>query len=318
MNISKYAGIFIIIFFILCFLTNSASAEQIKLKLFENKDSHPSQMFQDQFGQTGESGIGIKLMGGGFYLMDNIFNDHVQGLNDLNEDRPGLDVISQFKPILIGMDFSGEIIIDFTPNFGIGIGAGYISAGKQVTSELEFGADSSELTAGPMFSAIPLTFSLYIGMPFGDSFKVVLEGGGGYYLGTVEWEYSTEWTTGYQYRETWSSKSNTLGYHGGINLEFNFTQKSAFVLRIRGRTAKLADLRGDLEYETLLGSYVIEEANLWFGVWEDDITQKEYPSIGLWKAGAPSQTVGGRYKNMQDTAVSIGGIIFQAGIKITF
>ncbi|MFO7981374.1 MAG: hypothetical protein R6V00_11180 [Candidatus Aminicenantes bacterium] len=56
--------------------------------------------------------------------------------------------------------------MSFNPNIGIGMGVGYISAGR-VRSVVVFDEIGSlkDLTINPRFSSIPITLSFYYGIP---------------------------------------------------------------------------------------------------------------------------------------------------------
>ncbi len=326
MSKNKLWGLLTIIFFTLLVLPNTAgAADKIELKLFKSKAKTSPQLAQPQTYQKSGMEFGLRLLGGGtYFLMQNDINDHLQGLNDKYNDDPSSSADSEFELINMGMDFSGEVFINFTPNIGIGIGAGYISAGKETSVEVfhdgMFGSIES-LTYYPKFSAIPITFSLYFGIPLGSMVDVVLHGGAGYYLGTVNWEY-TEESDGFMISSeeegTWSAESNALGFHGGINFEFGFTRNFAFVIGAKGRYAKLTDLTGDLEWEgyhSWFGSLsgTEEDQTLWFGTYET-FSGEEYPRMDF-SEDKPTEWW---WSDVRKAEINLSGVVFQAGFKITF
>jgi len=131
--------------------------------------------------------------------------------------------------------------------------------------------------------------SFYFGLPLGSSVAVVLNAGFGYYLGTVNYDVFHESQSGgysYENLEAWSAKSNALGFHGGIDLEFGIARNLAFIVGAKGRYAKITDLTGDLEYEydTSYGysdSGTVKDLTLWFGDNQDSPTGKKYPMLAL-------------------------------------
>ena len=276
-----------------------------------------AQLTQGQANQNGVK-LGFKLMGGSFLLMRNDINDHFQSADEYFEDSPDDSILrGGFSPINMGMDFSGEILINFTPNIGLGIGAGFLSAGKECTARVLYSyGGSPEETFHPAFSAIPITLSLYFGIPFSSHIKMVFSTGAGYYLGKMDWEFSQEYSDGDRYEETWSAKAHTLGLHGGIHFEFGITRNSAFIVGVRGRYAKLTELTGELiadiyEDGLLYDTYTYEEAKLWYVTFRDIYSGKEYQfvSVGEMPPLANDYRLG---------EVNLSGIVFQAGIKITF
>jgi len=273
-------------------------------------------------GQAGQSKItfGFRLTGGASLLMRNDINDHLQGFNDALDDSPSDFVISEFELLKMGMDFSGEILINFMPHFSVGIGAGYITAGKETTAEYNFWTVEAETTYHPKFSAIPITLSFYYGIPIGSALEVVLNAGFGYYIGTVNLDYySKETSSGFIYEdeEIWSAKSNALGFHGGIDLEFGIARNLALVVGAKGRYAKLTDLTGDLvwEIDTNFGysdSGTERDITLWFGDYE--YTTKKHPRLYL-SEDKPSWSL---WSDVRKAEVNLSGIVLQAGIKVTF
>jgi hypothetical protein len=275
-------------------------------------------------GQANQSHVtfGLRLTGGASLLMRNDFNDHMQSYNDFYNDASFFTVGSEFELIKMGMDLSGEILVSPMPNFSIGIGAGYLSAGKESTLEISHNSYSADLTFHPSFSIIPITLSFYFGPPLGSSVAVVLNAGFGYYLGTVNYDVFHESQSGgysYENLEAWSAKSNALGFHGGIDLEFGIARNLAFIVGAKGRYAILTDLTGDLEYEydTSYGysdSGTVKDLTLWFGDNQDSPTGKKYPMLAL----SDSKPSGTLWSNVRKAEVNLSGIVFQAGIKVFF
>jgi len=276
-------------------------------------------------GQAGQSNItfGLRLTGGTSLLMRNDINDHMQSYNDLFDDTSYVSADSEFEMLKMGMDFGGEILINFMPNFSVGIGAGYLLAGKETAVELDvYGMYTEDWSCHPKFSAIPITFSLYYGIPVGSFMNVVLNAGVGYYLGTVDFDFYSKDTVGgglwSEETETWSAKSNALGFHGGIDLEFGIARNLAFVIGAKGRYAKLTDLTGDLDYEFdtsygYSGSGTEEDLTLWYFN-EEAIGGKEYPFVVLSEKKPSASYI----SDVRKAEVNLSGIVFQAGIKVTF
>ncbi|MFO7979677.1 MAG: hypothetical protein R6V00_02450 [Candidatus Aminicenantes bacterium] len=315
MNRIKLCGFLTIVCFVFMILPNTASADETEL-----------QITQGQTNQTNKIEFGLRIMGGGFLLMQNDINDHIQGMNDSINDFAGLipdvSVDSEFKQVNMGMDFSGELLIHFMPQFSIGIGAGYISAGKESTAELSDNTgEYQDMTLDPRVSAIPITLSFYYGIPVGSMIDVVLNAGAGYYLGTINYDMILEYGdpgSSFEEIDTWSAQSNTLGFLGGIDFEFGFSSNMVFVLGARGRYVKFTDLTGDLEWEYssswgASGSGTDKDQTLWFGN-QEMFTGKEYPQLTL----SDSKPTGSNWSDVRKAEISLSGIIFQAGIKVTF
>ena len=282
-----------------------------------------AQLTQGQNNTYIQTSFGLRITGGGSLLMRNDLNDHLQGLNDLMNEVSFWTVESEFEMLKMGMDFSGEILISFMPNFSLGIGAGYISAGKETKAQLDYQPFYKEdITMHPRFSAIPITLSFYYGLPLGSSMQVVLNAGAGYYLGTVNYDELYEISgsgSSQEHTESWSAKSNSFGFHGGIDLEFSIAPNLALVVGAKGRYAKLTNLTGDLEWETYLSwagtdSGTEEDQTLWFGNYRDWLTGTEHPQVYL----SDQKPAGPEWSEVREAEVNLSGIVIQAGIKITF
>jgi hypothetical protein len=292
-----------IIFFIFLILPVTAAA-----------DDTP-QLPQLQANQSSVT-FGLRITGGCFPLMRNDINDHLQSYNDYYNDTT-VTVGSEFEMIKMGMDFSGEILVSFMPNFSIGIGAGYISAGKETTLELSDTMYSADYTYNPKFSVIPITLSLYYEIPIGSSIQVVLNAGLGYYLGTVNFDHIYFGDVGsYTYEESyiWSARSNAMGFHGGIDLELGIARNVALVVGAKGRYAKLTDLTGDEDYEytTSFGyssSSTYEDMTLWYYIYDEEL-----PLAELWE----NKPTGMYVSDARKAEVNLSGLTFLAGIKISF
>lgn len=309
-------------FFTLLILSSTVAADELELKLFKSKEKASSQLTQAQPNQYPSEKFSLRIMGGCALFMRNDINEHLQGLNDFYYDLIFVSttryVGSEIEKVNMGLDFSGELFINFKPNLGIAIGAGYVLG----SGELDFEDSKQDITDHWKFSAIPITLTCYYGIPLGSMVDIVFNAGLGYYLGTVNYDFLLERSSSdymYEDTQTWSAKSNSLGFHGGINFEFGFTSNLAFVIGARGRYAKLTDLTGDLDWErhsSLTGSEsgTEEDRTLWFGIRWRSLTDKEYSSMTL-SEDKPSSPL---WHDARKAEINLSGIIFQAGIKVTF
>jgi hypothetical protein len=321
MSKNKISGSLTVIFFTLLILCGTAAADELELKLFKRNAKASPQLTQAQPSQYTRIKFGLRIMGGCALFWRNDINEGLQGAKDCFDDLAlkwgnREDVDSEVELVNMGLDFSGELFINFTPNLGIAIGAGYISG----SGGLDLRESNADRTDQWKFSAIPITLTCYYGIPLGSMMGIVFNAGLGYYLGRVNYDYFYGYYDGtWEDTKTWSAKSNSLGFHGGINFEFGFTSNLAFVIGARGRYAKLTDLTGDLDwvhYDSWSGwsSGTEKDQALWFGIHMGTLTNKDYPDMRF-SEDNPSHKA---YYDVHKAEINLSGIIFQAGIKVTF
>ncbi|MGD2294731.1 MAG: hypothetical protein PVF22_02725 [Candidatus Aminicenantes bacterium] len=276
--------------------------------------------------QSSEFGWAFQFSGGIEYVLSlGDIDSGFQSLYDFRQDDPGYDVTGgQYNPLHTGKEFGGEVILSFTPLFGLRLGAGYIHATRSSLWEIETGPLYEQYTAQPTVKAIPLTVGLQLNTPREKQVCLFIHGGVGYYLSTVEWRHIWYWEFDddefTNTEEVWQGKSNVLGYHGGLGLEFKLGRSISFVIEGLGRYVKLNDLTGDLIVTELIGDEnppkekitVRENRTLWYA--EDSFwaTDKTYPRV-LFRENKPSFKF---YDNIRKAVVDLSGISALAGFKI--
>lgn len=266
----------------------------------------------------------VKLNGGMSYISGGDINANLEGINDYWFDAEYIDIQEgKFKPVHLGFDLGAEMTINFnvTPKVGIGFGLSYIQGSKKSTVEGTYPWWGEETffsdTINIKVSAIPITLSLYFDLPVADTINVVANAGIGYYLGTANWDYSED-EENWQWKENWKSKSNALGFHGGLSLELDISKDMTFVIEGIGRYAKLKGLKGDFIWENIYeGSYyegTTEDATFWYYEWHSSNTGKKYPTIWF----DDEKPSGARISNVREAEINLSGFSIRAGIKIKF
>ncbi|MBN1273432.1 MAG: hypothetical protein JXB26_14285 [Candidatus Aminicenantes bacterium] len=268
--------------------------------------------------------IGFRLFGNFLFTMsDNDFNTYSESM----EKAIGAIVVPPWVTVTTNSELmkhayggGGEFYVNVLPYLGIGFGAGYIQqngeSGFEVADNLAGASEGMQISS--KVSAVPVTFSLYFNIPAGQVMNFSLYGGLGLYLGNVEWNtlWSVETSTLWGENEhLWKAKSNALGFHGGLNFEFNIGGAFAFIMGVNGRVVKFSDLTADLKetVKTSMGptfEFTYTNQTLWYF--------EEYYS-GQWYSYAeiddspPSSPF---YRNIRKAEISLGGIALVAGFKI--
>jgi len=272
--------------------------------------------------------VGLRLFGDGNYLLrQNDFDDYIKAVFDKNEvlygENPNVTLGGEFFPMEIGYGGGAEFFLNFIPEIGIGLGVGYVQQHKQSVLSIlneDLAVDIDD-TFQPKITAIPVTLSMYFGLPVGEFLRIVAFGGVGYYFGRIELFFSDfikAIDDSYQntLSETWSAESNTFGFHGGLNFELNINRWLSLIIGGGGRFVEWKNLSGDLawSYEDESGKEesTQRDLSLWFG--EYKTFGKWYPQIS-YSVDKPS---GSEWRNVRNGEVALTGVFVQLGLKFKF
>jgi len=270
-----------------------------------------------------ESGVkfGIKLFGGGNYLLGGDLNKGLKGAIDYwNDDLEVTITGGRFRPIEYGFEYGAEIILDITTHLGIGIGGWYMQTERSTRLEsMWFGSENYVDYYKPRIRAIPASCSLHFRLPVASFLKITANLGADYYWVTINWKISWERTDDQSsYEENWKSKSEAIGYHGSLGLEFGLGHGIGIVIEGIGRLAILKDLKGDLH--RVWRSHdseredTINNATFWYTEYKSFTTDKSFPMIVI-DSEEPS---GPAYSSVRKGKVDLSGASLRIGLKITF
>ncbi len=289
----------------------------------EKSISQQPMIYQEKQRRTSGMEVGFKLCGSGNYFYPDDLNESLRTDIDYYraraEGNPNSTMQGEYNPLHIGYGGAIEAYINFIPQFGMGVGVGYVHASTQMTYNYSSIFTSWEKALSPEISALPITFSLYFGIPLGNAVKIYACGGIGYYVVNFDW--SSIWNF-YQLGDTadylndFYMKENKIGFHGGLGIELNLNRSFSFVIEAGGRYAKLMDLRGTSKYKVYLNHEIsVDEAEdnviLWYGEYERD--GKWYPSLSFGEE--PS---GADVRNIRRGEIALTGYSVQIGFKIKF
>jgi hypothetical protein len=208
--------------------------------------------------------FGFKGYGGLNYLSGGDFNQGAQGFSEAWTDLlAGANPEGEFKPVHLGMNFGGEMLLQFTPSMGFGLGVGYISAAT--SSEIEYTPATSgiEFTWDANVSAIPITATFYYFLPSAGNLKIFVNAGVGYYLAKVDFEHAF-W---FILPINWDAETTGggIGFHGGLGLEYGLSPMFGIVAEVKGRYAAFSNFEGSVDWTFPGWSSTVdtEEGKLW-------------------------------------------------------
>lgn len=306
---NKYFAIFAVGLLVFLFFPQGTKAETALQTPVE---------FQMRNNETSGLNIGIKLFGSlGQIVGQNDVNKHLDGWNQLLDTAAnlfGYNVSGEISPLGFGSSFGGELILSFNPSISLGLGAEYLRFSKQSTKKLTVEGEMIEFSMEPKISAIPLTLTLYYGIPVGEFLKVVLGAGAGYYLGKYEGIMRQTFVDG-SGTDRFESDANTFGAHGSFNLELNIGRSMALIFGVSGRFAVFKDLIGTqtYDYSDSWGDdfETFSDQTLWY-VEEEMFDGQYYASL----FSDDEQPEGQWYRVARKAKISLSSMALQIGILI--
>lgn len=212
----------------------------------------------------------------------------------------------EFSPAKLGLNFGGEFLVMFTPNMGLGLGAGMLSASKQSVLEWSNSMYSGEFTHTVKASAIPIRLSFYYMIPAGANMKIFFTAGAGYYLAKAN--YSMVLSSSGSSPTTMESDASGggIGFHGGLGLEYAFSPMFGIVAELMGRFASIGGLEGEQRNGTTV------DGTLYY--WEGTLGTQSFPLIGVYST-KPS---GSGISNAREAKVGFTGFSSVIGFFFRF
>jgi opacity protein-like surface antigen len=301
--------------------------------------------------------------------LNEVIREFTDIFENLSSQFPDANISFDWDEIKWITNYKSELLLNFTPFMSIGFGAEYLT--KTNLGAMSFNYDDSWVGNDPLsayqdvyeevdFSAntehkltiIPLTASLHLFVPMGNTADFFITGGVGYYLGKLEFtsniqetEYYTEdyfdspriflyqwlYDASDDSEITYEAKCNTIGYHGGAGLDIKFSPNMSLFIQGNYRYVNLDEWEGDAEFDmSYFEEYgwsdlgITEESDfasgsitgkLWYYESIDDIQDIWLPTIMM---AEEEPTVDDYTRNIRPAEILLNGFSIIAGIKITF
>ncbi len=250
--------------------------------------------------------IGFYIKGGLGFVDSGDFNNLIQGYRNYWSRTE--DYIN-WPELGMMMEFGAEIILNFTPNVGFGIGAGYITKnniGEYGSQDPVFQVDYDREYG---FSVIPISGNLHIRFLSTRLFGFSIHGGVDYLMGNLTHTYTFQSGSGSSTRKE-EVKSNTVGYHGGISIAINFSSRVSLVLEGSSRFADFKEWKGSVDSPDT-GNF---DGELYYYEYESAYYEEYYPRMWVWSS-TPSSSY---YRNVRLARINLSGFSSTIGIKINF
>lgn len=233
----------------------------------------------------------------------------------------------------IGMNFFVEGTYNFTPNIGVGLGAGYFQTQAKEDSFFNDGVlfvlwwAERTVSNSATLSVIPITLNVHYTLPLSSTFNLDVFAGPGLYLTNFTFEDETDfdaWLLGifhtddYHATTDYKASKTAFGFQGGLGLEFNVSPSIAIFLNGLFRVLTVSDIKGDWDYvfDDNLASATATASESDFYLWYYELYYNgtDYPHLML-SDTAPS---GAGISSARHAKFSLTGVCVAAGIKIRF
>jgi hypothetical protein len=261
--------------------------------------------------------LALKFSGGLSYLLVGDINRGIQGYFDYQKDMfiglPLMPIRGDAKPIHLGFDFQGDILINIKPKIWIGLGTGYIRCGN--TSEISYFQikGSHEVR----ISAVPVRLGISYLLLGNETFRLFLNAGAGLYFADYQYDKLPIGAGEVVLHQT--AKGKGFGLHGGLGGELKLTRRLAFILETQARYAKVGRLRGTMEYQILPRYLHVEKGPLYF--WESLVYVGhegrfvgKYPQVYI----SQEKPSGPYVTNVREAKIDFSGLSLMGGIKFYF
>ncbi len=267
--------------------------------------------------------ITLQIKGGWNVFSGGDIENGISGMYDNAVDlitTSGSSIVeSQKKPNHAGLEVGGDLVYCITPHFGIGIGWGKVTAGRE--SVLAFtvpGPVNDYLRTHPEIKVSVLRLGLFYAFPFAGRLAISLHGGPALY--SAEYSYNMAVTTGSYgldaiqlgflptglYQE---ARAKQMGLEGGIGFEFNANPFVAFFVEALGRYARIESFEGEEEatlYRDNRRQVFAQEGSAYF------VATDKYPLLDI---VPPEDSAGAAARK---ATLDFSGFSFSAGLKLRF
>ena len=303
-------------------------------------------VFLNRIAYSGESGIfkpklSIKLTGGLRYINVGDINNHIESFDNYMSSYLSFYEGGKMGKINnYGPDLEGELRLDISSKFAVGVGIGYISGknesdfqtvgvfpfpiGLIYIPEIGQPGDLFEFVVESKVETIPIKLGIYYTIPLGSRINIFLKSGLDYYFSKcfiykyneiISLDRTVLITEFYEISNKYDMRGNGLGFNGGLGFEYKISNFLALVLEIQKRYARMKNLKGKWIYSNTLtleqgedeGILYIAKKNM-----EDEGFSDHYPVLVV----SPSKPRGAKIINTREATLDLSGFSLRAGIRI--
>lgn len=279
--------------------------------------------------ENSKSRFSFKLTSGLSYMSLGEINESLNTQGDLGRRAEKFwDVefsfVDEIKKINYGINFEGELRMDISSRFAIGLSIGYIHAKRESYSILRGEDRSRTYTSRSSYeqivNIIPVKLGIYYRLPLFPRTALLLNVGGGYYF-TKSSLYSDQhrvsrWFDDRSLESSWTEHTkyvngDNFGYHGGIGFEYSLGNNLSIIIEWQERHVRIKELKGKDIMVTSDGDKMKTYGTLWYHNFESD--GKYYTNLVLrdirLEPYKPTQTVREAVFDLSGYSLRVGIII---------
>jgi len=220
-----------------------------------------------------------------------------------------------------GTGYGAELLLNLTPNWKLSFGFGYI---QRIEGSLMNIEDESIGSYGayvkPKIVVYPYSLNLYLFMPITSSLKVFINSGAVLYYGRINLNFWTDYdepgVLTYTEEGEVIAKDRSFGFHGGLGFEFSVSSFLSLFVEGRGRSGKLNNWEGWLDYTLSGGAIglgkVTASGTAWYCEQYDPGLTEWYTMIKV----SEDYPVRPDIRNARDLEVDLTGFSVLVGIRI--
>ena len=264
--------------------------------------------------------LALKFSGGISCLLIGDINRGIQGYFDFAKDSfvPPTVIRGDAKPLHLGFDLQGDVLISVSPRVWIEVGSGYMSSRSENEIEIVYNAGGSPITGSHKIwvNAIPVRLGLSFLLLESEKARLFANVGTSLYF--VDYGYDKQPIGVGEVVLHQVANGRGLGLHGGLGGELKLTNKVAFIIETQARYANVGGLRGKIKYPVLGDAWHEEEGPLYF--WEgffyngQDQLVGKYPQIYI----RHEKPAGPNISQVREAKIDLSGISLIGGIKFYF
>ena len=223
-----------------------------EVEILEEKIKMPAEYYEEPAKEFHSFGLNLKLAAGWNLFSGGDYYRGASGMFNSNADAFLSSGYSQesrrSKSFRSGFEVGGDIVYDFSPHFGVGLGMDYVYA--QAESVFWFqghDAIALKLLSTPWLDAFSIKLGLFYSLPVSSWLTVCLNGGPALFL--VKYNYKRSVIVPGIVDDFYQqAKAQKLGFRGGLGLEIQLNPRIAVLLEAQGRYARISDFEGSEKF----------------------------------------------------------------------